>query len=535
MSEAAIGILTNLLGAARVSTGADDLAYFSTDIAGEPTQTPVVIVRPHGVDEACRVVKLLTDLNVAVVPRGGGFSAHGGYQASGAYAILDLLDLDRIVEINEADRFVTVEAGCTWSTLSAALKHCGLRTPFFGPLTGYASTIGGAASSNSWFFGSGTFGTMADTVIGLDVVLADGSLVETGAAAAEGRAPFLRHFGPDLTGMFLGDCGAFGVKLRVTLPLIAQPVAEGYVSFAFERFEDIADAHAVLAREDVVAEQWGFDPEGNEALARAGFKFLEGVTFAHDPSPEYLDRLKLRQVDGHRTALRGGYSLHAVVEGANEREVETKLGRVRRMMMPVAIKELPNAIPQKTRENALRELAPLLGPAGENQLPAQGFFPLSNASTIVAVTEEYFIRHREELTKHDIRIVTVTGTVGNAFVLEPSFLWRDRLHAFHKRHAPDMGGKAPDANPAARAAVMRLRRDLIGLWGAYGAAYVQVGRSYPYTSQLSSAARAFVEAIKHALDPRGLMNPGALQLGLGAASKTSRKFAEFPQNLLEGR
>ena len=163
MSEAVIGLLTNLLGAARVSTGDDDLAYFSTDIAGPPTQAPLMVVRPPGVDEACRVVKLLTDLNVAIVPRGGGFSAHAGYQASGTYAILDLRDLDRIVEINEADRFVTVEAGCTWAALSAALKSRGLRTPFFGPVTGYASTVGGAASSNAWFFGSGTFGTMADT------------------------------------------------------------------------------------------------------------------------------------------------------------------------------------------------------------------------------------------------------------------------------------------------------------------------------------------------------------------------------------
>ncbi len=534
MSESAIGFLTSLLGAARVSTSAADLAYFSTDIAGEATLAPVMVVRPGGLDDVGRVVKLLTDLNIAIVPRGGGFSAHGGYQAEVPNAILDLSDLNRIVDINEADRFVTVEAGCTWAALNAALLPLGLRTPFFGPLTGQASTIGGAASSNAWFFGSGAHGTMADNVIGLDVVLADGSLVQTGAAAAEGRAPFLRHFGPDLTGMFLGDCGAFGLKVRVTLPLIARPAAEGYVSFAFERFEDIADAHAMLAREDVVAEQWGFDPEGNEALARAGFKFLEGVTFAHDPSPEYVARLKERQVVGHRTTLRGGFSLHVVVEGTSEREVETKLGRVRRLMIPIAIKELPNAIPQKTRENALRTLAPLLSPAGENQIPVQGFFPLSQASAIAAVTDEYFIRHHAEIAKHNIRITTVTGTVGNAFVLEPSLLWTDRWHALHQRHAPS-AGKAPPANTAARDVVMRLRRDLIGLWGAYGASYVQVGRTYPYTSQLSSAARAFADAIKRALDPRGLMNPGALQLGLGPAPKTSRKFVEFPQNLLEER
>src|SRR5438045_2040116 len=99
MSESAIGFLTSLLGAARVTTAADDLAYFSTDIAGDAEQPPLMVVRPPGVDDVGRVVKLLTDLKVAVVPRGGGFSAHGGYQASGPYAILDLGDLNRIVEI----------------------------------------------------------------------------------------------------------------------------------------------------------------------------------------------------------------------------------------------------------------------------------------------------------------------------------------------------------------------------------------------------------------------------------------------------
>ena len=496
MSDAATGILTNLFGADRVTAGA------------------VLTVRPAAVEDVCRIVKLLTDLGVAIVPRSSRDGAAETADIAGPCAVLDLSDLNRVLEINEPDRYVTVEAGCSWGELRSVLAPRGLRTPFYGPLAEGASTVGASASGNSWFFGSGTYGTAADTVLSLDVVLADGSLVRTGAAAGEGRAPFFRHFGPDFTGLFLGDCGAFGVKVRVTLPLIPLPAAEGTASFAFERFEDIAQAHEALAREDVVAEQWGLDPESNDALAARGHKFLEGVTFAHNPSPEWVARANQRLVVGHRETLRGGYSLHVAVEGTSEREVETKLGRVRRLMMPMALKELPNTIPQMVRANPSRAAGLLFAAAGAHHVALHGLFPLSKATTIVAVTDEYFLRHHELIDKHGIHRCCLTGTVGNAFLLAPTISW---------------------SKPSAREDALRLRRDLIGLWDAFGATHLQMGRLYPYTSGLSSAARAMAETLKRALDPRGLMNPGVLQLGVAPTAKVSRKFAEFPQNLLEER
>lgn len=493
MSDAAAAILTNLFGTDRVIAGA------------------AMVVRPATVDDLCRAVKLLTDLNVAIVPHSGRGTAETA-DIAGSVAVLDLSDLNRVIEINEPDRTVTVEAGCTWGELRSALTPLGLRTPFYGPLAEGAATIGAAASGNSWFFGSGSYGTAADNILSVDVVLADGSLVQTGTAAGEGRAPFFRHFGPDFTGLFLGDCGAFGVKARVTLSLIPLPAAEGYASFAFERFEDIAEAHVALAREHIVTEQWGLDPEGNDALAARGHKFLEGVTFAHDPSPEWVARANQRLVVGHRETLRGGYSLHVAVEATSERDVEAKLGRVRRLMVPMALKELPNTIPQLVRANPFRAAGLLFAAAGEHHVALHGLFPLSKASTIVAVTDEYFLRHHELIDKHGIRRCCLTGTVGNAFLLAPVISW---------------------TKPTAAAEALRLRRDLIGLWDAFGATHLQLGRLYPYTSGLSSAARAMAETLKRALDPRGLMNPGVLQLGAAPPAKASRKFAEFPQNLLE--
>jgi len=542
MTNAALSILANLLGEERVSTNPADLTYYVTDIAGEGPNTPLCAVRPQNVDALCQAIQIATGMNLAVIPRGSGLSYTGGYQPKTSDAVLfDLTDINDIVEINEADRYVTVEAGCTWGKLYNSLAEQGLRTPAFGPLSGSESTVGGLISNNGGFFGNGAYGAIADSVLSLDVVLADGSLVETGSAIAEGRVPFFRHFGPDLTGLFIGDTGAFGIKARITIKLIAMPAAENHLSFAYKSIEDTVEIQSSLARDNVCADQWGIDPIGNENLAKRGFSFLEGLSFVRDVAHasggfrQAVPNVTSMLVDGRRAVLRGGWSLHISVEGDGDTEIQLKTDRVRRIARPSALKELPGTIPQVTRAKPFRPIKQLLGPEGQNWLPVHGIFPLSRAVEISAITEEYFVRHFEKLEQHDITVSYLTGTVGTAFTIEPMFFWVDRLHAFHKRHATDDQKQAyadTPANDAARETVMTLRSDLAGLWDTFGAAHFQMGRFYNYGNSLSSAARAMVDAIKAAVDPKGLMNPGALQLDRPAESKSRKsQFAEFPHDL----
>ena len=100
-------------------------------------------------------------------------------------------------------------------------------------------------------------------------------------------------------------------------------------------------------------------------------------------------------------------------------------------------------------------------------------------------------------------------------MIEPVFYWPDRLNALH-RHTVDDAVLAkftafPD-NPAARAEVMRLRGEIVALFGTMGAAHLQIGRLYPYLGGLETPPRYLLEAIKDHLDPEGRMNPGALGL-----------------------
>ena len=544
MNDGALGMFQSLLGPDGVITDPDALAYYVTDISGEGDVLPLCVLKPMAVDQLCQAVTIAGGLGLPMVARGGGMSYTQGYLPEQPNTVMfDLGGLNQIDEINEADMYVTVEAGCTWGSLYDALKARGLRTPFFGPLSGIASTVGGAASNNSTFFGSGTHGAMSESVLGLDVVLADGSLLETGAAAADGRTPFLRSFGPDTSGLFLGDCGAFGIKARVTLRLIAMPAVEEYLSFAFERIEDIAQAHTALARENVAAEQWGIDPVGNQHLAAKGFDFLEGLGFVKDVAAASDGVVKAAGavgkmlVEGYRAADRSGYALHVVVEGFDDREASWKADRVRRICTPMALKELPNTIPKVTRAKPFRPIKALLGPEGENWLPVHGLFPLSSAAEVSAITDEYFSRHHDLLKKHNITFSYLTSASSTSFLIEPMFYWKDRLHPFHMRHVTEDQKKKygkTKADTETREQVMKLRRDLAGLWDAFGASHHQMGRHYAYASQLSSAARATTIAIKGALDPKGLMNPGVLELtGEGDGVKRMTKFPEFPQDLLK--
>ena len=150
---------------------------------------------------------------VAVVPRGGGMSYTKGYLPAKANSIVvDTRRMNAILELAPDDGYVTVEAGCTWAKLNEALEASGMRPGYWGPLSGVNATVGGALSQNSAFFGSALNGTVADSVLGVTVLLANGEIVTTGSEPARARSPSPVG-GPDLTGMFLGDNGAFGIKL----------------------------------------------------------------------------------------------------------------------------------------------------------------------------------------------------------------------------------------------------------------------------------------------------------------------------------
>lgn len=530
-SDALETSLRLLLGDANVHSDAEEREYFSHDIAGGGAIPPALIAAPRSVSDACEVVRQTVLVGRAIVPRGGGMSYTGGYQAAEeGTVLLDMRALDKIEEIAATDGYVIVEAGCTWDALFSALAEHGLRTPFFGPLSGITATVGGAISQNAAFFGSAQHGVSADSVLGLEIILANGSLLRTGSWAGQDRTPFQRAYGPDLTGLFLGDCGALGVKARIALRVQPTPHS-AFASFAFTDGQALAAAQVALAGWPGLAECFGFDPVANENLMRGGFTFREKAEALRDVAQAtggLRGLMAAMGVGARRMAFldKVDFSLHLVADGSDTPAATATIDRAREVAISHGGTEIPDSIPRATRAKPFRPIKALLGPEGERWLPVHGIVPLSCAGAAMDCIGRLLVDSKAERRRLGVRVSLLTALVDRAFLIEPQFFWRDSLGPFHQRHVTPAqretyGGQAPD--PLARELVHALRNRMAGELDRLGGAHFQLGRYYHYRSGLEPAADAALMSLKAAFDPTFRMNPGALGLsGRNNNSDTQR-------------
>ncbi|MBT4490183.1 MAG: FAD-binding oxidoreductase, partial [Rhodospirillaceae bacterium] len=478
-------------------------------------------LRPASTENLAKAVSIAAQLGYALVPRGSGHSYSGGTVPTNRRSVVvDTAAMDRVLEIDTVNRFVRVQAGCTWATLLDALAPHGLRTPFFGPLSGFRSTIGGALSQRATFFGSAMHGFSDNSVIGQKIVLADGRILDTGRGH-DGQ-PHPQPGGPDLGALFLGDCGAFGIKAEAILRVIEQPGAVVFASFAYPDMAAMLAAQVAIAGGDGIAECFGFDRQAHINLARGGFEFLEGAEIAMDvlrqagSTRQRIGRLAQLFREGRRTVADLQCSLHICVEGEDEDHAGARLARAGAMALETGGEAIPDTIPRVTRSRPFRPIKALLGPDGERWLPFHGVFRLGDVGDAQEAFAAALARHEAALTDHEMKISLLTVSSGDAIVLEPHLFWPDDLHAFHRHHVTDgqlkRYGDRPE-RPETRAFAHGLRKELGDVLHQAGAEHLQIGRYYPYEADLDPVRRDLMQAIKRHLDPDGLMAPGVLFAG----------------------
>jgi glycolate oxidase len=510
--------LVAVAGADAVLTG-DAAEPFFTDVYRR-LEAPIAVVRPASVEALASVARWASAEDVAIVPRGGGASYTDGYLPTRTRSILiDLGGLDRIVEVNEADAFVTVEAGVTWARLKAALDPLGLRTPFFGPFSGLNATVGGSMSQHSISHGSGAHGISAQSVLSLDVVLASGEIVRTGSAA-RGAAPFSRHYGPDLAGLFLGDCGALGIKARITLPLLRQNPAHGCASFAFADFASLAEAMRRMAMEGLDDEHFALDAAltlgqiARQQDVDAVFTTARGVLAAAPNLVAGLSSLARMALGGTKAMREAAYSLHVIVEGPDAGVVKSKLHRLRALTAPGW--EIANTVPTVVRAMPFAPMFNLLGPKGERWVPLHGLLAHSRVAAFHDALGALYAARAADMARLGVWTGGMFEAAGpSIFLYEVALYWPGACNAHHIAVVPaDHLAGLPDYpdNPEANAFVAKLKSDITALLGDHGAVHFQLGKVYPYAAVLEPGASALVRAVKTALDPKGLMNPGALGL-----------------------
>ncbi|WP_425362402.1 FAD-binding oxidoreductase [Arthrobacter citreus] len=178
---------------------------------------PLAVIRAESVAEVQQVLRWASRTGTAVVPRGAGTGVSGGAHATAGCLVLSLERMNRILEIRPEDEIARVEPGVINADLSTAAAEYGLMyAP--DPASYRISTVGGNVATNAGGLRCAKYGVTRDSVLSLDVVLADGTLITTGQETFKGVA------GYDLTSLFTGSEGTLGVVVGITVRLRYLPV-----------------------------------------------------------------------------------------------------------------------------------------------------------------------------------------------------------------------------------------------------------------------------------------------------------------------
>ncbi len=236
--------LSSVVGPEDLLGHRDELLVYECDGFVIEKNAPDVVVFPTSTEEVVGVVRACRKHGVPFVPRGAGTSLAGGTLAVGGGVMIALTRMKRILEVNTRDRYAIVEPGVVNVWLTRELTGKGFHyAP--DPSSQGACTIGGNVATNSGGPHTLKYGVTVNHVRGLEIVLPDGTVVETGGPEED-------HPGYDLTGLVVGHEGTFGVVTKVIVGLTRDPEAGRTFLGVFETVEQATEAVSGIIAEGIV-------------------------------------------------------------------------------------------------------------------------------------------------------------------------------------------------------------------------------------------------------------------------------------------
>ncbi|QTG82164.1 FAD-binding oxidoreductase [Arthrobacter crystallopoietes] len=440
-----------LHAARRASVDCADRAAANTDRSGfVPRSLPDGVVYAESVADVVQAVKLAAAHKVPLVPRGAGTGLAGASSASAGEVVLDLSRMNRILSVDPVEQVAVVEPGVLNAHLNAAVAEHGL---FYAPDPASTAicSIGGNIATNAGGMRCAKYGVTRESVLGLRVVLADGRELRTGRGTIKGVT------GYDLNALMIGSEGTLGVVVEATLRLRPLPIATATVA-AF--FPDVAAAAAAASA--VIAAR----------LQPAVLELVDGPTLAAIDAAlgtNYRSRggaFLLAQTDGFGADLEMDVLVNAVEPFAAE------LGRA------------ADAAEAEALLTARREAIPSLEKMGRVSI---GDIGVPRGRLADAVTGLADISRRT-----GVRIFTIAhaadGNLHPIIVVDP--------------HESVTEGPAK----AALGEMFRLAQNLGGtLTGEHGVGLLK--RDW-LRDELGDVSLEVQHAIRRALDPQGILNPG---------------------------
>ncbi|TCS50805.1 D-lactate dehydrogenase (cytochrome) [Primorskyibacter sedentarius] len=228
----AISDLKDLLGE-RISTGESILEMHGRDEAYTEPALPDAVAFPESTEEVSGIMKICSRHAVPVVPFGIGTSLEGHVIPIHGGISVDTSRMNNILEIHESDLDAVVQPGVTRTQLNDDLRATGL---MFTVDPGANATLGGMAATRASGTNTVRYGSMRENVLALEVVLPDGTIIETGSRARKSSA------GYDLTHLFVGSEGTLGIITKLTVRLFGQPDTILAATCSFETVDNAVNA-----------------------------------------------------------------------------------------------------------------------------------------------------------------------------------------------------------------------------------------------------------------------------------------------------
>lgn len=448
--------LAEILGAPHVLTGAD-MAPWTCDWTGQYRGEPLAVARPADRDQVAAVLRMAGARGLAVVPVSGRTGLNGGAMAQGAI-VLSVDRMNRIRQINPRSRVAVVEAGVIVAALDAAAEDHGLMFPLSFGASGSA-LIGGVLSTNAGGANVLRYGNTRDLCLGLEVVLADGRVLDLMQALHKNNSGF------DLRDLMIGAEGQLGIITAAVMKLHPRPVERATAMVAMSSVDAATDLLNTLqdASGDAVV--------AFEFMPRA---FIEGHLALHLEAREPFDAPHPVNLLVELAATRAG-DLAGTFEQILTAQLEAGI---------IADAVIAASEAQRRAMWARREAAAEISFARRPVLDTDIAVPRD------AVAD--FLRRIEPLLR---------AIDPGCEVLSVAHLGDGNIHYTCWPSRDDAGLKA-----ALRAQIDALAVELEGTFSAEHG--VGISKLAPMARHKDPVALQVMRAIKDALDPQGILNPG---------------------------
>ncbi|MGD0187141.1 MAG: FAD-linked oxidase C-terminal domain-containing protein [Roseiarcus sp.] len=274
---------------------------FETDALTAYRRLPLAVALPRSSEEVARLMRFCRDSGVNVVARGAGTSLSGAAIPQEDAIVLGLSKMNRILEVNLADRYARVEAGVTNLAISEAVGPDGF---FYAPdpSSQLACTIGGNIALNSGGAHCLKYGVTTNNILGVRLVTLEGEIVDVGG-------PELDAGGLDLLGLICGSEGQLGIVTEATVRLIRSAEGARPVLFGFDSAEDASQCVAAIIGAGIV-------PVAMEYMDRLAIEICEN--FAHAGYPLDVEAMLIVEVEGSEEEMAAELAKIAAIAKAHK-------------------------------------------------------------------------------------------------------------------------------------------------------------------------------------------------------------------------